>query len=268
MFIETDHGTVFANTGGAKFDPSQPVAILVHGAGCDHSIWGNQNRYIAHHGASVLALDLPGHGRSGGEAIDSIEGLARFLVSIVEKLEIQKPVLIGHSMGALAVLEAAALLGDKCAGLGVCGVAEKMPVHPDLLGAAERNELTAAELIASFGHGGRAHRGGNPAHGIWMIGNAITMIDGSKPGVLHTDLAACNAYHGAPDAAAKVTCPTMLLLGKGDKMTPAKAARGLAGAIAKSETVLLETAGHMMMIEAPHDSRKAMMALIKRADAA
>ena len=267
MIIETDLGPVFANTGGAAFDPSKPVAILVHGAGCDHSIWGNQNRYIAHHGASVLALDLPGHGRSGGEPIASIEDLAAFLVRVIDTVKIEKPVLIGHSMGALAVLEAAALLGDRCAGLGLCGVAEKMPVHPDLLGAAERNELTAAELIASFGHGGRAHRGGNPAHGVWMIGNAIRLIDGSKPGALHIDLAACNAYQGAPAAAAKVTCPTLMLLGRGDKMTPAKAAKGLADAIAKSETVLIETAGHMMMIESPHDSRKAMMGLIKRAAA-
>lgn len=268
MIFETDHGPVFANTGGAPLDPSKPVAILVHGAGCDHSIWGNQSRYIAHHGASVLALDLPGHGRSPGDAIGSIEDLAAFLVHVVDRLQIAKPILIGHSMGALAVLEAAALLGGKCAGLGLCGVAEKMPVHPDLLGAAARNELAAAQLIASFGHGGKAHRGGNPAHGIWMIGNAITMIDRSKPGVLHTDLAACNAYQGAAVAAAKVACPTLLLLGRGDKMTPAKAAKTLADAMSNVETVLIETAGHMMMAEAPHDSRKAMMGLIHRVEAA
>lgn len=264
MIIETSQGRVFANTGGAPFDPNQPVAILVHGAGCDHSIWGNQNRYIAHHGASVLALDLPGHGRSDGDAITRIEALAQFLVGILEALKIVRPVLIGHSMGALAVLEAASLLGDHCAGLGLCGVAAKMPVHPDLLGAAERNELTAAELIASFGHGGRAHRGGNPSHGVWMIGNAIALIDSARPGVLHTDLAACNQYQTALDAAAKVSCPTLMLLGGGDKMTPVKAAKGLADALSTVETVLIETSGHMMMIEAPHESRKAMMGLIKR----
>jgi pimeloyl-ACP methyl ester carboxylesterase len=264
MIIDMPEGPVFANTGGRDLDRNQPVAILVHGSGCDHSVWGGQNRYIAHHGASVLAIDLPGHGRSGGSALTTIGDQADFLIRLIETLGIERPILIGHSMGALAVLEAAARLGDRCAGLGLCGVAAAMPVHPDLLGAAERNELTAAELIASWGHGGRAHKGGNPAHGIWMLRAAVILMDRAAPGVLHADLKSCADYHDAPAAAAKVTCPTLFLLGRGDKMTPAKAARPLMEAIAGSEAVEIPTAGHMMMIEAPHESRDALMRLVRK----
>ena len=264
MFIDLPHGRIFANTGGTDLDPSKPCAILVHGAGGDHTVWGGQNRYLAHHGASVLALDLPGHGRSTGDAPTSIGALAEFLITLIETLKLERPVLIGHSMGALASLEAASRLGDKCAGLGLCGIAAKMPVHPDLLGAAERNELTAAEFIASWGHGTKAHRGGNPAHGIWMLRQAVVLIDRTPPGVLHKDLAACNAYQDAPAAAAKVACPTLFLLGRGDKMTPVRAAQGLIDAVADADVRILDSAGHMMMIESPHESREALMSLIKR----
>ncbi|MEC9265507.1 MAG: alpha/beta hydrolase [Pseudomonadota bacterium] len=264
MFIEMQNGPVFANTGGAEFDPKKPVAILVHGAGCDHSIWGGQNRYIAHHGASVLALDLPGHGRTPGPAIDSIGGLADFVIGVVDALKIDRPILIGHSMGGLTVLEAAARLGDRCAGLGLCGVAAKMPVHPALLDAAKNDKVTAAELIAGWGHGSRAHRGGNPAHGIWMLRQAVILIDRMAPGVLHADLAACNAYGDALAAAARVTCPAHLLLGKGDKMTPVKVAQPLIEAIQGADVTVLESAGHMLTVEAPRESCMALMGLIRK----
>lgn len=264
MFIEMPEGPIFANTGGAEIDPGQPTAILVHGAGCDHTVWGGQNRYLAHHGASVLSIDLPGHGRSGGDAIDSIAGIADFLIRLIGETGAARPVLIGHSMGALAVLEAASKMGGDLAGLGLCGVAAKMPVHPALLEAAERNEVTAAELIAGWGHGSRAHRGGNPAHGIWMLRQAVILIDRMAPGVLHKDLAACNAYTGATEAAAKVDCPTHFLLGRGDKMTPVKAAAPLIEAVADAAQTVLPNAGHMMMIEDPHASRDALMRLVRR----
>lgn len=264
MFIDMPEGRIFANTGGKDYDPSQPTAILVHGAGCDHSIWSGQNRYLAHHGASVLGIDLPGHGRSEGAAIDSIGGLADFLIRLIAAIGAQKPILIGHSMGALASLEAAGRMGNALSGLGLCGVAAKMPVHPALLGAAEKNEVTAAELISGWGHGSRSHRGGNPSHGIWMLRYAIRLIDSTAPGVLHKDLAACNDYDGALAAAGQVACPTLLLLGRGDKMTPQKAAAPLAEAISGASVTVLQTAGHMMMIEDPDGSRKALMALVQR----
>ena len=50
----------------------RPDVVLVHGAGMDRTVWTLQARYLAHHGRNVLALDLPGHGRSGGAPLASI----------------------------------------------------------------------------------------------------------------------------------------------------------------------------------------------------
>jgi len=264
MDITIDGRTVFANTGGRDIDPDRPVAIFVHGAGGDHSVWGLQTRYIAHHGAGVLALDLPGHGRSPGPAIDSIAGLADFLIQVIEATGLKKPVLVGHSMGALAALEAAARLGDRLHGLALCGVAGAMPVHPMLLEAAAENPAKAARMMASWGHGGAAHIGGNPAHGISAVLTAIRLTERTKPEVLHADLAACDAYKGALEAAEKVACPTAFILGAQDKMTPPKKAQPLIDAIAGAEATVLAMSGHMMMAEAPHDVREALLHWLKR----
>ena len=84
-----------------------------------------------------------------------------------------------------------------------------------------------------------------------MMGGSLQLLERALAGVLAADLAACNAYDGAPAAAARVACPTLLLLGALDRMTPPAKAEPLAHAIKPSRTVILPAAGHMLMSERP-----------------
>ena len=255
---------IFANTGGQPFDPAKPALILVHGAGMTHAVWGQQTRYMAHHGFSVLAIDLPGHGLSEGEPIDHIEGLADFIADVIRESGAGQAIIAGHSMGALACLQAAASHGELVQGAILCGMASAMPVHPDLLAAAEANDIRSAQLVASWGHGGKSHKGGNIAHGVWMIGAAIKLIRQSKPGVLHTDMAACNGYTTALEAAEKVSCPVLLVQGTADKMAPPKAALPLIEKLAQVEKAVISGSGHMMMSEAPEETRRAIFGFARK----
>ena len=63
----------YAATGGKAFDAVQPTIAFLHGGGMDHTVWALQTRWFAHHGRNVLALDLPGHGRSEGPALQAAE---------------------------------------------------------------------------------------------------------------------------------------------------------------------------------------------------
>lgn len=263
MIITVKNTEIFINTGGQEFDASKPTVILVHGAGMDHSVWGQQTRYIAHHGFNALAVDLPGHGRSGGLALANIQALADFLGDLIDELACDQATLIGHSMGALSSLEAAASHSDKICGLVLCGAAASMPVHPVLLERAAANDIDAAKLIASWGHGSGSHKGGNVMNGVWMIGAAIRLIDRSSAGVLSIDLVACNDYSTAVEAAAKVDCPTMLLLATEDKMAPVRAATPLLEALTTASQVIIPGSGHMMMIEAPDATRDHLMNFLK-----
>lgn len=242
---------IYAATGGKPFESSRPAVIFVHGAGFDHSIWQQQARYFAHHGYAVLALDLPGHGSSEGSPVESVEALGDWIGEAINAAGVASAALVGHSMGALAVLEAAARYPEKVDKLALLGVAAKMPVHPELLDAANANDHKAIELIAGWGHGPRAHRGGNIASGVWLMQAGTRLLERAAPGVLGNDLAASDAYKSATAAAEKVQCPTLLLLGGQDKMTPVKAATPLRDAISDSSQVVLPDAGHMMMVEAP-----------------
>jgi len=246
------HETYIAN-GGRTFDPSLPVVVMIHGAGFDHSTWALHTRWFAHHGFAVLAPDLPGHGRSQGEALTTIADLADWTAALIEAAGTKTARLIGHSMGSLIALETAARHPRKVTRLDLMGTAGTMTVGPDLLKDAEANQHSAIDMVSIWGLGFRAELGGSLAPGLWMHSGAQRVLEATKPGVLFADLNACNTYQNALTAAAQLEIPVTLILGERDMMTPAKAGKILAAALKNARTVILPGTGHMMMVERPDD---------------
>jgi pimeloyl-ACP methyl ester carboxylesterase len=253
MNLTVNGKDVFAATGGRAFDKILPAVVLIHGAGFDHSAWALHSRWFAHHGFAVLVPDMPGHGRSQGPALKSIAEMADWIAALLDAAGAPKAHLIGHSMGSLIALETSARHPAKVSALGLIGTAATMTVGPDLLKAAEANDHDAIDMVSIWGLGFDAEIGGSLAPGMWMHGGAQRVLQHCAPGVLFSDLSACNAYQDALAAAAKITVPTTLILGEKDMMTPAKAGKALAAAIPHARTVVLKGAGHMMMSERPDE---------------
>src|SRR5271168_2471765 len=247
MKLSVNGSETFVATCGRAFDPALPTVVFLHGAGFDHSAWAQHTRWFAHHGFSVLAPDMPGHGRSPGPALATIAAMADWTAALLDAAGVSKARLVGHSMGSLIALETAARYPDKVSGLSLIGTAATMTVGPDLLKAAEANDPAAIDMVSIWGLGFAAELGGSLAPGLWMHGGAQRVLQHCASGVLYSDLDACNAYSGALAAAAKVTMPTTVILGERDMMTPAKAGKALAAAIAGARTVVLSGAGHMLM---------------------
>jgi len=258
MKLKVDGREVFATTGGADFDPAKPAVIFLHGAGFDRTVWRLQTRYFAHHGKSVLAVDLPAHGWSEGPALAGIAALADWTAKLIDAAGLKSAALVGHSMGALVALDCAARYPDKVRALALCGVATEMPVHPEMLESAKAGTLKVEELMTFWGIGNALHKGGMVSPGLWLRRESLAVLAGNAPGVIHTDLAACNAYKDAPARAASVKCPTVLVLGDGDLMTPSAKGRTLAGSIAGAKTVVIANCGHSMMVERPDETLEAL----------
>lgn len=258
MWFEVDGVQVFAQTGGRPFDPSLQTVVMIHGAGMDQTVWQQQSRYLAHHGWNVLAVDLPGHGRSEGTAFGSVAESADWLIRLLDTAKLETVALVGHSLGALISLDAAGRYAGRVSRAALLGVTPKMPVHQDLLDAAAENRPLAGQLIVGWGFGKQAHRGGNIAPGMWMMGGGNRLLEHAGPGVLAADLSAANAYEAGLTVAGNVQCSVLLLLGAADKMTPVKGARKLQDTIADCRTTVLPGAGHMMMVEAPRETLKAI----------
>src|ERR1700754_2964958 len=143
MQLSVNGNDIFVATGGNAFRPAVPAVVIIHGAGFDHSTWALHSRWFAHHGYSVLAPDLPGHGRSGGNPLPTISDMADWTAALLDAAKAPKAKLVGHSMGSLIALETAARHPARVAGLGLIGTAATMTVGPDLLKAAEMNDPAA-----------------------------------------------------------------------------------------------------------------------------
>jgi pimeloyl-ACP methyl ester carboxylesterase len=253
MQLSVNGSEAFAATGGREFDRSQPTIVLLHGAGFDHTAWALHSRWFAHHGYGVLAPDMPGHGRSFGAPLRTIAEMADWTAALLEAAGVAKATLVGHSMGSLVALETAARHSAKILALGLIGTTATMNVGPDLLKAAEANDHAAVDMVSIWGLGYDAELGGSLAPGLWMHGGAQRVLERCRPGVLFSDLSACNAYQDALAAAAKITIPTTLVLGERDMMTPSRGGKALAAALPNSRIVVLPGAGHMMMAERPDE---------------
>lgn len=251
MKLSVNGHEAFAATGGRDFNASLPAMVFLHGAGFDHSAWALHSRWFAHHGYAVLAPDLPGHGRSAGPALRSIAEMADWTIALLSAAGAEKAHLIGHSMGSLIALDAAARHPQRVSALSLIGTTAAMTVGPDLLKAAEANDQAAIDMMSVWGLGFQAELGGSQAPGLWMHGGAQSTLQRCRPGVLFNDLSACNAYQDALSSAARITVPTTLVLGERDMMTPAKAGKALAAAMPHSRTMILQGAGHMLMTERP-----------------
>jgi pimeloyl-ACP methyl ester carboxylesterase len=250
----------FAYTAAHELDAAKPTVVFVHGAGLDHSSFGLQSRYFGYHGWNVLALDLPGHGRSEGPPIATIGGMADWVISALEKLGVEKAVLVGHSMGALIALDAAARHPQRVEKIALVGVAYPMKVTEPFLDAARRNDLAAFGMHTIWGHAAQVPLGSNPNPGMWMYGDNLARLRRLAPGVLHNDLQACNDYvlSGA------VQCPVLFVLGKRDVMTPPRAAQALLDELSNARVEIAELSGHGLMGEAPDATLDALVAFLRR----
>ncbi len=228
--------------------------LLIHGAGHDKSVWSEVSGELTRLGLDPLALDLPGHGESAAEACRDIESMAQWLVDIVRASSDEPVVLAGHSMGSLIALEACALAPDLFSHLILVGSVFPMPVASALLEAARDQPESAYAMINKWSFA--------PGDNDRLRAQNLDMMRRQSSGVLHGDLAACNAYLNGFESARSIRCPICLISGSADKMTPVKAITPLRQALEYSQNeaslIVLENAGHSMMTEQAASLAKVM----------
>lgn len=244
----------YAYTGGRTFDPALPCTVFIHGALHDHSVWTLLARWFAHHGHAVLAVDQPGHGRSAGAPLPSIEALADWTLALLDTVGVRQAALVGHSMGSLIALEAAARAPERVTRLAMVGTAYPMKVSEALLSTAKETPLKAIDMVNAFSHSTLAAKPSYPGPGSWLHGANRALMRRIQAGqtqlnLFEHDFRVCDAYANGLQAAARVQCPVSFVLGERDQMTTPKATREIAAAL--KARVLMLPAGHSLMQEVP-----------------
>ena len=271
MYLTVNNHPTYCYTGGKAFDASKPTAVFIHGVLNDHSVWILQSRYLANHGWNVLAVDLPGHCKSGGEAPASVEAAAAFVAALLEAAGIEKAALIGHSWGSLIALEAAANLQQRVTHLILVGTAFPMKVSPALLDASLNDPLAALKMINVFSRSTLSAPPSALGPGTWVYGASMALgrrvlASNTQVNVFHRGFKACDDYVNGENAITKITCPVLFLLGAQDQMTQAKAAQLLidkATSGGKKMQVISLPVGHHQMTEAPEQTLLAISSFLR-----
>lgn len=256
MYLDVNGHRTYCYTGGKTFNPSFPTVVLIHGVLNDHSVWALQSRSLAHHGWNVLAVDLPGHCRSSGDAPASVEQAADFIAALLDAAGVQCAALVGHSWGSLIALEAAARLKERVSHLVLVGTAFPMKVSPALIESALNAPEKALRMVNVFSRSTLASPSGGA---FWIYGAGMALgrrVLQSNPqvNVFHRGFVACDSYTHGEAAIAQITCPVLFALGAQDQMTPPKAAQGLISAALTAGhhvRVVHLPVGHQQMTEAP-----------------
>ncbi len=254
MKLHVQGREAYAYTGGKAFDPTLPCVVFIHGAVNDHSVWTLLARWFAHHGHAVLAPDLPGHMRSAGPALPSVQAMAEWVLALLDAAGVQRAALAGHSLGSLVALQAAASAPQRATHLVMLGTCVPMPVPQALLDLSLSDVCSAIDRAVVFSFSTLAAKPSYPGPGVWLRGSGRALMhqviraQGDER-LFHTDYSACNQYTQGLEAAAQVRCPSALVLGALDQMTLPRNARELAATL--GATVHNLPVGHYLMQESP-----------------
>ena len=257
--VEIEGRPAYVGNGAGKPDANAESVVFIHGAGMDHTVWALPARHFARKGFRVLAVDLPGHGRSQGPPLPSIEDMADWLAEVLRVFAVETASVAGHSMGSLAAWEFASRHGAACSRLALFGTSWPMPVTATLLDAAADNHHAAIDMANQWSHGPGSKLGANANPGVWMLGSGERLLERAAPGVFHADLTACNNYAPQQSAAQSVDCPVLVVVGEADQMTPARAGLAVAASLPNAQVVRLPNCGHSLLSERPNDVLDALV---------
>jgi pimeloyl-ACP methyl ester carboxylesterase len=238
----------------ASAGAGSPTVCLVHGTGGSSQVWTRQLEDVADV-AHIVALDLPGHGRSSGTMPKGIEQAAAAVADFLDALDIDRVVIGGHSMGGAIAQQFALSYPQRVAGLILIGTGARLRVLPRLLDVLASDERAGVDLLMSLAVGARA-----PAE----LKAALHRSTADNPaGVVLGDLQACDRFD-VMSRIATVTAPTLVICGSEDQLTPAKYSRFLGERIAGARVVVVPGAGHYVQVEKPRDTTAAIRDFLGR----
>ena len=231
----------------------QSAVILIHGAGGTNLYWPPELRRLL--GYRVYALDLPGHGKSGGRGLQSIAAYAHAVMDWLITLGVHSAVFAGHSMGSAIALTLALEHADHVNGLVLIGAGARLKVNPELLenAASPTTYQNAVKTVTAWSFGS----GASPR----LIELAAQRMAETRSSVLHGDFIACNSFDET-DRIGQIHQPTLIVCGSEDRMTPLRQSQFLAERIPGATLKTIPDAGHMVMLEKPQPVADAMLGFL------
>ncbi len=247
-YVQVDGvATHYLHTGPATLPNVRPpldrgeLLLFVHGAGWNACFWQRQLRHFAA-AHSALALDFPGHGRSGStEGLRAVAAYADFLGAFVDALALRPFVLVGSDLGGAVAAHFAAARPRLLRGLVLVATPPRFALPPE--GVEVWREVMRGRAAQPFATDLFA-----PGADFAIMREAWTEQVKTDPRVRYFDLVAC-AECGVDERLGEVEVPTLVVGGAGDQLVPPAQIEATQRRIAGARLALIPDAGHCVGIE-------------------
>lgn len=225
-----------------RHKPTQPIVVLLHGAGSTHLVWPARMRRLS--GYEVLALDLPGHGKTGGIAQQTIDGYVQSIINFLDEISVYRVICIGHSMGGAIGLQMAKDYPERLRGLIMLSSGAYLGVPPhltEMLGNPD-SKFEALEFLEKYLFSEQTDRS--------LKKKMMKPLEDTRSGVLYNDWLACSRFdlRGKLDG---LQTPVCIGNGADDRLTPPAYAHHLVSQVSGANERIFSGAGHMLILEKP-----------------
>ena len=229
----------FLHEGGNRL---KPALVLIHGAGGDHLSWPPEVRRLP--GYRVIALDLPGHGKTAGPGCQSVQDYARAVAEFIDVVGFSRAVFVGRALGGAIALALALDYPDRVAGIGLISTGPTLPIPSSVIENAA-NPSTLPLAIKSLQEMSLGPQ--TPENLKGMVFKRLAEI---RQTLLLDDLLACDRFN-VTDRLNAIQTPVLVVCGTDDKLTPLRFSEILSSQIPGAALQTMEGTGHMLVLEQP-----------------
>jgi len=237
--LEIDGRRIALRVNDGGWRKERKTIFFIHGSGCDHHLWDHQYGFLDEE-FNVAGIDLPGHGGSSGPGEESVEAYALWVRKILDTAGLEKPVLVGHSLGAAISLTFALRWGERLLAIVPVGGGATMPVNPQIIEGIRTNRAATLGFIAKFSFARENREKFGPG-----LAEELGNVD---PDLIRGDFFACSRLDLTAEIG-EISVPTLLVCGDEDKMTPPEFSRYVAANIPGADLAIIPGSGHFVMVE-------------------
>jgi pimeloyl-ACP methyl ester carboxylesterase len=239
--------------GSWPLDPEKPTLVFIHGSGGSSALWEKQVESIKE--ANTIALDLPGHGRSGGKGMDRVEDYSAAVADFIETAGIPYPVPCGLSIGGAIVLQLILEHKSRFKAAILVNTGARLRVMPLLFETIKNDYKGFLSSIPVFAASGKTA----PEK------IASLMADSAKcpQEAAYGDFTACDRFN-VTERLSSIITPVLILTAEDDKLTPPKYGLYMKDHINDASITDIKDAGHLSPLEQPEAFNRAVIDFLRR----
>ena len=241
-------------TGRWPLDPAKSTIVFIHGAGGSSAFWSAQVQGLDAR-ANTVALDLPGHGRSGGNGKTKIEDYVQAVIDFIKQVDMPTPIPCGLSMGGAITQQLLLDYQDQFKAEILISTGAKLKVAAAIFDAIENDYNGFVDMVGKLAASKKAGPG--------LVQSIKDEMTRCKPEITYGDFKACNRFN-IIERLSSIKIPVLVVSAQDDKLTPPKYADVLEKTIKNAARAHIMDAGHVVPIEKPAEVNQAIMEFLDR----